>query len=68
MKIQELFIGDQNYCLVKIPTGIINGYKCIGQERCIVANCSTLPHESNEMLRYDPFGDKVPSAWDLVMK
>lgn len=68
MNIQELFIGDDNYCLVKIPTGIINGYKCIGQERCIVANCSTLPHESGEMLRYDPFGDKVPYSWDLVMK
>ena len=26
-KIQELFIGDENYCLVTIPTGIIMGYK-----------------------------------------
>jgi dTDP-4-dehydrorhamnose 3,5-epimerase-like enzyme len=28
-KLQELFIGDEKYCLVTIPTGIIMGYKCI---------------------------------------
>ena len=66
--LQELFIGEENYCLVTIPTGVINGYKCIGQERCIVANCSTLPHEAGEMLRYDPLGDKVPYNWNLEMK
>ena len=25
--LQELFIGEENYCLVTIPTGVINGYK-----------------------------------------
>jgi dTDP-4-dehydrorhamnose 3,5-epimerase len=66
--LQEIFIGEENYCLVTIPIGVINGYKCIGNERCIVANCSTLPHEAGEMLRYDPLGAAVPYDWNLVME
>lgn len=66
--LQELYIGDENYALVTIPVGVVNGYKCISQDQCIVANCSTLPHEAGEMIRHDPFGDLVPYSWDLVMK
>ena len=64
----EIFVGDQNYCLVTIPTGIINGYKCIGTTPCIVANCSTLPYQDGEMIRHDPSGNKVPYQWPIEMK
>ena len=67
-KLQELFIGDENYCLVTIPTGIIMGYECISSEKCILANCSTLPHDPKEMISYDPFGDKVPYDWNNKFK
>lgn len=65
-EVNELFIGADNYQLVRIPTGVINGYKCISAEPVILANCATLPHELNEMLRYDPHGDKVPYKWARV--
>jgi dTDP-4-dehydrorhamnose 3,5-epimerase len=64
----ELFLGDLNYSLVRIPTGVINGYKCISTEACMVANCATLPYKDGEMLRYDPFGDQVPYSWPIEMK
>jgi dTDP-4-dehydrorhamnose 3,5-epimerase len=66
--LMELFIGDDNYSLVTIPTGIINGYKCISTIPCIVANCSTLPFTPGEMLRHEPFGNLVPYKWDIEMK
>lgn len=66
--LQEFYIGEENYALITIPTGVINGYKCISTHSCIIANCSTLPHEPGEMTRYDPFGDYVPYKWDVVMK
>lgn len=66
--LMELFVGENNYSLITIPPGVINGYKCIGTHSCIVANCSDLPHEPNEMIRYDPFLEKVPYNWDLKMK
>jgi dTDP-4-dehydrorhamnose 3,5-epimerase len=67
-KLQELFLGDENYCLVTIPTGIIMGYKCIGNKKSILANCSTLPHDPSEMISYDPIGGKIPYNWDIKFK
>ena len=66
--LQELFLGDENYCLVTIPIGIIMGYKCIGNKKSILANCSTLPHDPSEMISYDPSGDKVPYNWEIKFK
>ncbi len=67
-ELMELFVGEDNYQLVIIPTGVINGYKGIGTETAIVANCATLAHEPDEMIRYDPLGDDVPYDWNIVMK
>ncbi len=67
-ELMELFIGEDNYQLIRIPTGVINGYKTIGTKTAIVANCATLPHQPDEMLRYDPHGDKVPYKWTRVDK
>ena len=66
--LQEIFIGDLNYSLVTIPIGIIMGYKCIGNKTSILANCSTIPHDPNEMISYDPMSDKVPYKWDIKFK
>jgi dTDP-4-dehydrorhamnose 3,5-epimerase len=63
--LMELFIGDENYCLVKIPPGIWNGYKCIGKYPCILANCATLPHDPSEMERMDPLSGKIPYDWSI---
>ena len=65
-ELMEIFTGEDNYQLIRIPTGVINGYKAIGTKTAIVANCATLAHEPDEMMRYDPLGDKVPYKWDLV--
>ena len=58
-EIMELFTGEDNYQLIRIPVGVVNGYKTIGVKPAIVANCATLPHEPNEMLRYDPFKSHI---------
>jgi dTDP-4-dehydrorhamnose 3,5-epimerase len=67
-ELMEIFMGDLNYVLVRIPFGIINGWKCIGTQTAMVANCATTPHKDGEMLRYPPFGDRVPYKWDIEMK
>lgn len=65
-ELMELFVGDDNYQLVRIPTGVINGYKNIGTDTVMLANCATTPHAPDEMLRYEPHGDKVPYKWERV--
>ncbi|MBN2368408.1 dTDP-4-dehydrorhamnose 3,5-epimerase family protein [Candidatus Woesearchaeota archaeon] len=61
----EIFMGDQNYVLVTVPPLVWNGFKGIGTERAIVANCSTLPHDPEEIIRLDPFDKTIPYSWDI---
>ena len=35
-EIQEIYMGEHNYVLVKIPPKIINGFKNIGTDECII--------------------------------
>lgn len=64
-ELQELFVGDANYILVQIPPGIWNGFKGMGGSSAIVANCATLPHDPNEIVRKDPFTKDIPYDWSL---
>jgi dTDP-4-dehydrorhamnose 3,5-epimerase len=64
-ELQELFIGDSNYVLVRIPAGVWNGFKGIGTIPAIVANCATLPHDPQEIVRMDPFENHIPYDWSL---
>ena len=63
--LQEVFLGESNYVLVQMPPGIANGYKAYGDKMVILANCATEPHDPNEIIRLDPFTDKIPYSWDF---
>ena len=64
--VNEFFIGENNYCLVKIPFGIWNGFKGIGNKPALVANCATLGHSPDEIIRKDPFTRDIPYNWELI--
>lgn len=66
--LMEIFTGENNYQLTRIPPGVINGYKVIGIETAIVANCANFPHDPEEMKRYPPHGDSVPYRWERADK
>lgn len=64
-QLMELFLGEANYVLVIIPPRIWNGFKGIGVDPAIVANCATIPHDPNEILRMDPLKNKIPYDWSI---
>jgi len=64
-QLMELFIGEDNYVLVKIPPMVWNGFKGIGTVPAIVANCATLPHDPTEIERLDPGTNRIPYDWGL---
>ena len=64
----EIFTGEDKYELIHIPPGVVNGYKTYGTRPAIVANCSDIPHEPNEMVRYDPLGSHINYSWDIVQR
>lgn len=61
----ELFIGENNYCLVQIPPGIANGYKAYGDKLVIMANCATEAHDPTEISYIDPKSSDIPYDWAL---
>jgi dTDP-4-dehydrorhamnose 3,5-epimerase len=65
-ELMELFIGESNYALVKIPSGVWNGFKGIGAVPAMVANCSTFPHNPEEIVRMDSFDNHIPYDWSLI--
>ena len=64
-QLQEIFVGEACYCLVKVPPRIWNGFKGIGTAPAIVANCATTPHDPSEMERLDPMASHIPYDWSL---
>ena len=67
-EIMEVFMGDHNYVLVTIPPRVWNGFKGLGTETAIVANCANLPHDSDEIYRCDPFENDIPYDWAIQQK
>lgn len=64
-EVQEIFLGDSNYVLVKIPPFVWNGFKGIGTMPAIIANCATLAHDPSEIVRTDPFETQIPYDWSI---
>jgi len=64
-ELQEIFMGEDNYLLVTVPPYVINGFKAIGNQKAIVANCATIPHDPNEIERFDPFDKRIGYNWDI---
>ena len=64
-KLQEIFAGEDNYCLITVPPNVWNGFKGLGVEPAIVANCATEPYDPSEIVRSEPFSDRIPYNWNL---
>ncbi len=69
-EVNEFFIGEQNPQLVQIPSLVLHGFKCVGNEEAIVINCPTEPYryDNPDEFRIDPFTKEVPYDWDIKLK
>ena len=64
-EVKELFLGPDNYCLVTVPPLVWNGFKGIGTETAIVANCASIAHDPAEISRRDPADPAIPYDWQI---
>lgn len=64
-ELQEVFLGSGNYSLVTVPPFVWNGFKGVGTEMAVVANCASIPHDSTEIERMDPFDPSIPYDWAI---
>lgn len=63
--LQEIFLGPDNYALVTVPPMVWNGFKGIGTQPAIVANCASHYHTAGEIDRCDPLDCHIPYDWAL---
>jgi dTDP-4-dehydrorhamnose 3,5-epimerase len=64
-EVQEILMGPDNYVLVTVPPLIWNGFKGVGTEMAIIANCASIPHDPDEIDRRDPRDPAIPYDWDI---
>ena len=63
----EFFIGELNPRLIKIPAGVVHGFKGVGQEVALIVNVPTGLYNYDDpdeyRLPYDT--DEIPYDWGL---
>jgi len=64
-EIMEIFTGPDDYKLVHVPPLVWNGFKGIGGVPALVANCATVGHSRDEIVRRDPLMGGIPYDWAL---
>ncbi|HVN97889.1 MAG TPA: dTDP-4-dehydrorhamnose 3,5-epimerase family protein [Syntrophorhabdaceae bacterium] len=65
-QVNELFIGDDNRMLVKVPRMIYHGWKCISEEEALIINVPTAPYNRTnpDEYRLDPHVNDIPYTWE----
>lgn len=53
--IQEILMGDDNYCLVTIPPNVWSSFQAVGGRKAIVADLVDMPHDPSESEKADPY-------------
>ena len=64
-ELMEIFTGPDDYQLIHVPPLVWNGFKGIGVIPALVANCSTVGHSKEEIVRLDPVSGRIPYDWSL---
>jgi len=63
-EVQEIDIGSENYQLVRIPPLIWYAFKATGNEFGLIANCTDLPYDPEDIITADPFDKSIPYDWN----
>jgi dTDP-4-dehydrorhamnose 3,5-epimerase len=67
--LDEFFLGEDNSVLLKIPMGVMHGYKTAGVEPSLLVNFPTEPYDRQEpdehRLPWDT--PDIPYDWQIKM-
>ncbi|MEW6007266.1 MAG: dTDP-4-dehydrorhamnose 3,5-epimerase family protein [bacterium] len=61
--IEILEVGEDNYCLIKIPPLVWYGFKGVSSTPALIANCTDLPHDLSEVEHLDYLDKRIPYDW-----
>lgn len=60
---QVIDAGEGAYQLIQIPPGIWYGFQGLGPAPALVANCTDVPYDPDDVARLDPFDPRMPRLW-----
>jgi dTDP-4-dehydrorhamnose 3,5-epimerase len=68
-QVDEFFLGEQNNILLRIPVGVMHGYKTVGAEPSLLINFPSEPYDPQEPDEYRlPWDtDQIPYDWAIKM-
>ena len=68
-QVDEFFLGEQNNILLKIPVGVMHGYKTVGAEPSFLINFPSEPYDPQQPDEYRlPWDtDQIPYDWAIKM-
>ena len=66
----EFYLGDNNSIMLKIPVGVVHGYKTVGTEPSLLINFPSEVYNPEEPDEYRlPWNtDQIPFDWDIQFK
>ena len=69
-EVQEFFLGEQNPILLKVPPGVLHGYKTVGDEPSLLLNFPDQLYDRQEPDEYRlPWNsEQVPYDWAIKMR
>jgi len=60
---EEVVLGNENYALLHVPPGVAVSFRGLDDAPAILANCQSLPHSPDEMIKIDIASDKIAYRW-----
>jgi len=69
-EVNEFYLGENNDIVLKIPPGVMHGYKTIGLEPSYLVNFPTELYDQGEPdeLRLPWNAEEIPYNWDIQFK
>jgi len=63
--IQKVSIGIDSYQLVRIPPMVCYSFKSKGNQGALIANCTDLPYDAEEVINIELGDESIPYGWHL---
>ena len=61
--VQEILTGIDEYFLVHIPPMLWYGFQGLSSDAAMIANCASIPHDSEEVERQEYNSSTIPYKW-----
>lgn len=62
-KVQVVEFGDGHRTLVRVPPGVVYGWKNDTDQPALLANCTDRPHDPASAEKIDPASGRIPYVW-----